>query len=256
MKKIAIIQARMSSTRLPGKVLMPLAGEPVIRWVYDRACRIEGLDRVVVATTESPADQPLVDFCRRNDIPIHRGSEQNVLDRFWQVTRQEGAEIVVRITADCPLLDPRRSGLVLARLLSDPGLDYVNNTDPPTLPDGLDTEAFRAAALHKAWRLADDDPSREHVTWYIRQHPREFKLATVRNEIDFSAHRWTLDERADAEFLEAVTAELRQRGQFGYLEEVLALLAERPELLEINSGIERNEGLRKSLETWKNKAHA
>lgn len=247
MRTIAIIQARMGSSRLPGKMLLSLAGQPVVRHVYDRACRIVGVDEVLVATTVARTDEPLASYCAAHGIPIFRGSEDDVLDRYCQAARSRKADVIVRITGDCPLLDPVESARVLQLFNRTNGCDYASNTHPPFLPDGLDTEVVRAEALTRVWREIDDPVAREHVTYYIPRHPEMFHLATVTSTEDLSRHRWTLDNQDDYTFLAAVTDELQRRRQFGWLDEVLAVLRDIPKLAGINEQLQRNEGLQRSL---------
>jgi spore coat polysaccharide biosynthesis protein SpsF (cytidylyltransferase family) len=238
----------MGSSRLPGKMLMPLANEPVIQWVFDRARRIAGLDRVVVATTVSAQDNPLADYCAAQNIPVFRGSEADVLDRYYQAAQAESADVVMRITGDCPLLDPVESSRVLTLFRETPGADYASNVHPPFLPDGLDTEVVRVAALARVWRDVRDPVAREHVTWHIHQHPELFRLVALQSAESFSQYRWTLDNAEDYQFLTAVTGALKKRGEFGSWREVLAILQDHPDWVKINQHIERNEGLKKSLQ--------
>ena len=251
MKIVAIIQARMGSSRLPGKMLMPLAGVPVIQQVYDRTTRIAGLDGVLVATTVAVKDDGLAAYCVAHNIPVMRGSENDVLDRYYQVAQAEKADVVMRITGDCPLLDPIESAKVLRLFHETPGSDYASNVHPPFLPDGLDTEVVRVETLAKVWREIHEPAAREHVTYFIHQHPERFHLTAVKGAENLSHHRWTLDNQEDYNLLAAIADELKQRGQFGYLREVLNVLRDRPELVKLNHHIQRNEGLKKSLEKQK-----
>src|SRR5262249_29855404 len=194
----AIVQARVGSTRLPGKALLDIAGRPMVAHVLERALAIDGVDGVVLATTADPADNTLADFARRHGIPCTRGSQNDVLDRFHQAVNEHPADVIVRVTADCPLLDPRVSGLVLAEYLRRAGdVDYVSNVHPPTSPDGLDTEVFSRQALERAWRDADRASDREHVTSYIWRNAGSFRIANVATEPSRAHMRWTVDERAD-----------------------------------------------------------
>ena len=243
----AIVQARMGSSRLPGKTLMDLAGRPLLGHLIERARRIPGLEAVVIATTERPADRAIIDFANAHGVPVYAGSEDDVLDRFHQAAQRFGVSVVVRVTPDCPLLDPAVAGLVLKRFLdAGGGLDYASNTQPPTFPDGQDTEVFSAAALARAWREARLPSEREHVTPYIWKHPERFRLANVRHTEDLSALRWTVDEAADLAFARAVYARLGAGRLFG-MDEVLALLAREPALREMNGSLTRNQGYAKSL---------
>lgn len=246
MKTIAIVQARMGSTRLPGKSMMPLAGEPAIAHVVRRAAMVDGIAGTLVATTVSESDDELADFCESTGVEVFRGSEADVLDRYFRAATRAGADAVMRVTGDCPLLDPVQSALVLERFAAD-AADYASNASPPTLPDGLDTEVISMEVLETCWREATRKPQREHVTLFIHDNADRFKRVNVDYPRDLSGHRWTLDEEADYRFLSAVFDELARRRQFGHLSEVLAILEDRPEFAGINAGIGRNEGLVKSL---------
>lgn len=244
MKIVAIIQARMQSSRLPGKILADLAGRPLLVHVVERARRIRPVDSVILATSDHPADDPVMEFCATNNIDCFRGSENDVLDRYYQTARQYQADTIVRITADCPLLDPQVSSRVVAAFL-DGQYDYASNCFPPTWPDGLDTEVFTFAALDTAWREADMRSQREHVTSFITGQPKRFRLGNVRAAEDNSHHRWTVDEPQDLEFVRSVYRHCGP-GTFD-TQDVLDLLNVRPELAAINAGFERNEGYLKSL---------
>lgn len=244
MKVVAIIQARMSSTRLPNKVMAEIAGAPMIEHVVRRAEQASKIDQVIVATSDQPADDRLVHYLEASQRTCFRGSEHDVLDRFTQAARRHAAEVVVRLTADCPLLDPRIIDRVIAAFLEG-DFDYVGNTIPPTYPDGLDTEVFSRAALEAAWEQAAQGSEREHVTFYLYRHPEQFRLHNVRHIADLSALRWTVDEPRDLEFARAVYQHFGAR-MFG-MEDVLQLLEDQPQIGRINTGIDRNEGLKKSL---------
>ncbi|MBU1858277.1 MAG: glycosyltransferase family protein [Verrucomicrobia bacterium] len=247
MKIVVIIQARMGSSRFPGKMLELLADRPVIEWVYDRARTIPGLDAVVVATTTTPADDQLADHCRLRGIPVFRGSENDVLDRYYQAAKELQADMIMRITGDCPFLDPQESRKVVDAYLQMPDCDYASNNTPPTYPDGLDTEAVSFQALEWMWKNAHAVPYREHVTYYIRSHQDQFRVAVVKNTVDLSAHRWTLDEKADYIKLSTIAEKLGRRKQFGSLYEILAVLYDNPDIDTVNRYIGRDEGLEKSL---------
>jgi spore coat polysaccharide biosynthesis protein SpsF (cytidylyltransferase family)/aryl-alcohol dehydrogenase-like predicted oxidoreductase len=242
MKTVAIVQARTGSTRLPGKILADIAGKPLIQRVLERTRQAALLDEVCLATTLSPADDPLADLARALGFTLFRGSEQDVLDRYYQAALTLGAETVVRVTGDCPFVDP---GLIDACVRSrrETGCDYFSNAYPDaSYPDGLDVEVFTFAALERAWREAALPSEREHVCPYIWKNPGTFRLAGLRNERDLSHLRWTVDEPRDLEFARALYALLPDPdGRFG-MGEVLALLEASPGLAEINSGIQRNAG--------------
>jgi len=246
---LAVVQARLGSRRLPGKALLEIAGRPMLAWVLARASAIPGVDEAVLATTACPDDDALVALARSLGVPSVRGSVDDVLDRFHSTLRASPVDAIVRVTADCPLLDPMVSGLVVEEFLEHrDAADYVGNVQPATYPDGLDTEIFSAAALERAWREARRPSDREHVTTYIRDERNGFRLRNVAHGEDLSRHRWTVDEPRDLDFVRAVYAELAPAGAriFG-MREVLELLRARPELAALNEGIARNEGRRRSL---------
>jgi len=240
MKVVAIAQARMGSSRLPGKVLMTLLDRPVIQWVYERATRIPGVDEVVVATSATVTDDPLARWCEANGIALCRGSADDVLHRYLQCARRHHADAVVRVTADCPLLDPAVSGRVVAAFLDRQPCDYASNTQPPTFPDGLDTEVVSRHALEASAREAVEHADREHVTQYVRRHPERFRAESVVCERDRSSDRWTLDELADLVFLSAIAERLDRAGAAGSMSEILDILDAEPELRSLNAGIARN----------------
>ena len=202
MRTVAVIQARTGSTRLPGKVLLPLLGEPVLTHVVRRVSRARRLDEVVVATTLHPGDDPIEALALENGWPVVRGSEQDLLARYLQAARTSAADVVVRVTSDCPLIDPGLiDDVVEARRADD--ADYASNTLPPrTYPRGLDVEAFTTDALERAGREDADLASREHATPYLYRNPDRFRLLAVRGSSDESQHRWTLDTHEDYALIE------------------------------------------------------
>lgn len=240
----AIIQARMGSTRVPGKVLLDIRGHPMLWHVVNRVRQVRSLDQVLVATSDGSSDDPIAAFCEQEGIPCFRGSEDDVLDRYYQAAKWIGADVVVRITADCPLVDPSIVDDVV-RCFVEGDYDYVSNTDPPTFPDGLDAEVFSFDALERAWREARWQSEREHVTPYMRKHPELFRIGNLTYEENLAGMRWTVDEPQDLEFVRAVYDHLGSTS-FG-MADVLDILKKRPELAEINASIGRNEGYQKSL---------
>lgn len=241
MSVTAIIQARMGSTRLPGKSLMDLAGKPVIHHLVDRARAARSIDRVVVATTTAASDDPLAAFLAGLGVDVFRGSETDVLDRYAGAARRFGGDLVVRLTGDDPLKDPAVIDQVVGRLLAEPARwDYVSNTIRPTFPEGQDTEAFPAARLFEAAAEAADPYEREHVTPFFYRHPERFRVLNVTHEPDLSFHRWTLDTEADLAFFRTVLAELDGADRMVAMPEVLALIARRPDIAEINRQVARS----------------
>ncbi len=245
MKRVAIVQARMHSTRLPGKVMTELAGKPMLYYVVHRARQASNLDMVAVATSDQPADDIIAQYCGEIGIPFFRGSLDDVLDRYYQAARWYSADVIVRLTADCPLIDPGIIDRVVG-VFQAGNYDYVSNIHNPTYPDGLDTETFTLQAIERAWREATLKSEREHVTSYIWKHPNLFHLANVENDIDLSALRWTVDEPQDLEFVRRIYHYLGPTSSFGMIE-VLALLRKHPDLNGVNAEFERNEGYHKSL---------
>src|SRR5512143_188144 len=197
MKTIGIIQARTGSTRLPGKVMRNLSGKPVLRWAVDAVRNAIGIDEVVLATSLLPGDDIIESYCNDNNITCFRGSETDVLDRFYQCAKLLGADIVLRFTADCPLLDPNVISEVI-KLREMTGADYATNTDPPTYPDGLDVECFTFSALEAAHREAVRAVDRDCVTEFIRRNRHRFKSANLTCPLPgLHKERWVLDTEDD-----------------------------------------------------------
>ena len=240
MKTVAIIQARMGSTRLPGKVIMDLGGDTVLARVVRRLCRAKFVDEIVIATTSSDADDAIVRECERLGVPWFRGSEDDVLDRYYQAAQTYAAGAVVRITSDCPLIDPELVDGTI-RVFQEQHCDYASNLFPRTYPRGLDTEVFTVAALERDWREARAPYQREHVTPFLYEHPELFRLVSLRGRIDYSQYRWTLDTAEDLQLLRAIYARFSNQDNFGWREAV-ALMEREPELAELNSRV-----LQKSL---------
>lgn len=243
---IAILQARMSSTRLPGKVMRPILGEPMLGRQLERLSRCRNFNQLVVATSLGEDDTPLADWLISHGYSLFRGALDDVLDRFYQAAKPYQPSHVVRLTGDCPLADPAVIDLVIAEHLAS-GADYTSNCFPATLPDGLDVEVFRFEALESAWRDADKPSQREHVTPYIRDCGR-FRLHSVSHQPDLSSLRWTVDEPADFAFVEAVYGALYRDNPAFTTDDVLALLRRQPHLVALNHDIIRNAGLERSLQ--------
>jgi spore coat polysaccharide biosynthesis protein SpsF (cytidylyltransferase family) len=199
-RTVAIIQARMSSSRLPGKVLMPIAGRPAILFMCERVRRARSIDRLCVATSTDPSDDALAACVAEAGIAVHRGSLDDVLDRFQTAAQAHRAELAVRLTGDCPLVDAGLIDRVVA-LVAGSGFDYASNIDPPTYPDGLDVEAMTMAALEQAAAEAQLGSEREHVTLFIRNRPERFRAGLVASPVDLSALRWTVDYADDLELV-------------------------------------------------------
>lgn len=235
MMTVAIIQARMGSTRLPGKVLMDLAGETVLHRVVSRVRRCALVSDVVVATSTDPGDDQIVQECRRLDTRVFRGSERDVLDRYYRAAQDAHADVIVRITSDCPLIDPEISDKTIQAFL-DVRPDYASNVLERTYPRGLDTEVVSFPALESAWHDAHETYQREHVMPFLYQNPERFTLLSVKGERDFSQHRWTLDTPEDLEFLRAVYARAASKNNFSW-QEALRILEREPELMDLNRNV-------------------
>jgi spore coat polysaccharide biosynthesis protein SpsF len=232
---VAIIQARMGSTRLPGKVLLPLLGEPMVKRVVRRVGRARTPDVVVVATSSAPVDDPIAARAAAEGWPLTRGSEVDVLDRYLQAARTFGAEVVVRVTADCPLIDPAVVDRTIEEFMKA-GVDYASNVLPPrTFPRGLDVEVIARSALERAGREDHDPAWREHVTPYIYGHPETFRLLRVPSEDDHSDQRWSVDTAEDLELIERIYEALG-RDDFDW-REALAVVEANPAWSSINRDV-------------------
>ena len=264
---VAIIQARLSASRLPGKVLLDIAGEPMLTRVFERTKRSQLIDEVVVATSEDKSDDRIEDFCVQRNYPYFRGSLHDVLDRYYQAALQFSADVVVRITADCPIIDPSlidqtilafygRGPSVLSRdqvVPSDrkqlvggnsPAWDFAANRLPPpwkrTFPIGLDTEVCTFSALKSAWHLAKEPHQREHVMPFLYEKNQPFQFLVLNHEPDFGDLRLTVDTSQDLELLNLVYKKLGNKIDFSWYE-VLDLLEKEPELVQINAGVQHKD---------------
>jgi spore coat polysaccharide biosynthesis protein SpsF len=245
MRIVCIVQARMSSTRLPGKVLLPLAGREVLAHVLERLSYCTALSDVVVATSDDATDDVLVQWCQNNGVQVFRGSLNDVLDRYYHCALNYQAQAVVRITADCPALDPNLvDEVVMGFQVGAYDLFYLGGE----FPDGLDCAVFSFSALQRAWREAMLPSEREHVGPYVVNHPEWFRIGYLDKFKGLSHHRWTLDEPWDLVFLQSVFERLqRPDGRPFLTQDLLDLLNREPVLMQANEGIVRNEGLIKSL---------
>ncbi len=239
MKVVAIVQARMGSTRLPNKVLKPIAGKPIIELLLARLARATEIDEIVVATSEDSRNRPLIDAVSKLGYRCHAGSENDVLDRYIHAARMADAEVVVRITGDCPLIDPALVDEAIRRFKAA-GVDYLSNAAPPSYPDGLDTEVFTFAALERASRETDKTFDREHVTPYLRESGK-FSRSGMQNDQDLSGLRWTVDEPADLDVVSKVFGHFAPDIHFSW-RQVLDLQRSQPSLFAANQQLIRNEG--------------
>ena len=244
---VGVIQARMGSSRLPGKVLSDIAGRPMLAHVIERTAQIDEIDEVVVATTDLPEDEVVLEVAREFGAGAFAGSPSDVLDRYYLAAKQYEADVVMRVTADCPLLDPIVGDHVTS-FYKHGQIDYCGNLLPPTYPDGVNIEIVSFRALEKSWNHTTLSSDREHVTTYIRTHPDEFSIINVESPENMSHMRWTVDEPADLEFIRQVFSHLRPAaGETPGVVEVLKVLAENPELALLNTGFERGAGWERSI---------
>jgi spore coat polysaccharide biosynthesis protein SpsF len=259
-RTIAIIQARMDSSRLPGKVLLDIGGEPMLVRVVERTRRAATLSGVMVATTDRPSDDPVARLCEERGYAFYRGSVHDVLDRYYRASHSQNADVVVRITADCPVIDPvvidrtveaflgetkpedevlsHRSSQIALSVFAGP-YDFAANRLPPpfhrTYPIGLDVEVCSASALDYAWEHAQEKHEREHVMPYLYETPGRFNVLLVNHETDLGSLRWTVDTSEDLELLRRIYAHFGNHDDFSWLD-VLDLWQKNPELAKINAG--------------------
>jgi spore coat polysaccharide biosynthesis protein SpsF len=235
-KVVAIIQARMGSTRLPGKVMMDIVGKPMLWHIINRVQRSQLLDEIVVATTTRKEDSVIAALAAECGTGVFLGSDWDVLDRYYRCAKKARTGTVVRITADDPFKDPAVTDLMVRTYLDHKGgVDYVSNTIRPTFPEGLDVEVFSYSALEDAWANAKDAFDREHVTAYLWRNPDRFRLLNVENELgDLSHMRWTVDTPEDLAFARAIYERLFDKKEIFLAADILQLLKESPDIAEIN----------------------
>ncbi len=243
---IAIVQARFGSTRLPGKVLLKLADKSVIEHIVARINKSRYIREVVLATTILREDSKIAKLCVLKGIKFYRGSENDVLDRYYQVAKLFGADHIVRITADCPLIDPLVINKVIKAHLESKA-DYTANVVQYSYPDGEDVEIFTFATLKKTWKNGTLPSDREHVTPYILKHPKLFHMVGVKFPKNLSGKRWTLDNPEDYMFIKAIYHNLYRKNKVFGMKEILRFLKMNPRIEKINQHIARNEGYAKSL---------
>ena len=244
---LAILQARLSSSRLPGKVLKSILGRPMLLHQIERLENSKMIDKLIIATSKNSTDDGIEQMCLNNNIEVFRGDLDNVLDRFYQCARPYNPEHIVRLTGDCPLVDWQVIDQVIQYHL-DENSTYTSNCTPPTYPDGLDVEVFKFSSLMEAWKHAKLPSELEHVVPYIRNNLESSDKRNFEFKMDLSEHRWTVDELNDFKFVEEVYAELYPKNKKFNMKNVLDLLKKKPHLAEINNHIVRNEGALKSYE--------
>lgn len=243
MKTVIIVQARMGSTRLPGKVLKEVLGRPLLDFQMERLSRCARADAVAVATTDRPGDLPLVEYCREKGIPCFRGDEQDVLSRYHGAASEFRADLVVRSTADCPIIDPAVVDRVISLVADNPAVDYASNVLDRTYPRGLDCEVFPFRMLDLAHREAALPAEREHVTPFLWSRPDRFRLAGVKHPVDLSRHRWTVDTPEDFALIRNILEEVYPANPRFGLEDCLAVLERHPDWPLLNAQIEQKKTL-------------
>lgn len=243
----AIIQARMGAKRLPGKVLKEVNGTPLLKFQVNRVKQSALLDKIVVATSVVPGDDAIADFCMCNKIDCFRGSENNVLGRYYECAKQYGADVIVRLTGDCPLVDPEVLDNTI-RLLQQERTDFAANTVPPQtscFPDGSDVEVFTMRALQRAYQECKNPYDREHVTFYFWKYENGFKTAQLKYKKNYSQYRFTIDYPEDLEVFSFIVSELWKQKKFGHLEEIIEICEVNPKVCRLNAHHAFGEGWQK-----------
>lgn len=241
----AIIQARLSSTRLPGKVMTRFSGNTLLGHIIERISFSKYVSRILVATTENPADDKLVEWLKANDIEYFRGSESDVLNRYLEAAKQVKATHIARITSDDPFKDP---GIIdeVARMYFEESVDFAYNNKPPTFAEGLDTEIFSFQALSRAALDAREPFEREHVTQHFYRNPERFKQKNLESILDFSHLRWTIDTDQDLVMTKLVYKNLYKPGKIFLAKDILRLIEMNPQIPQINQDVKRSDMYKKN----------
>jgi len=241
-----IIQARLDSSRLPGKVMKKIMGRPILSYIIDRLKESKLINKIIVASTDKKIDKPIIALAKRYKVSYFAGDEKDVLERYYQAAKKFKIDPIVRVTGDCPVIDPK----VIDRLISYyfvKKYDYV--TLPKNYPEGIDVEVFSFKVLENAFREAKKPSEREHVTPYIWNNPKIFKLGRIKSDFkeDFSYLHWSVDEKRDLKFIRRIYKKLYRKGKIFYMQDILDLLKKQPYLKKINAGLTGYEGYQKSL---------
>lgn len=238
MKVLAIIQARMGSSRLPGKILKEVNGKALLFYQIERLRQSDEIDQLVIATTVEQQDNQIVEFCKKHKVDYYRGSESDVLARYYQTWKEYGGDIIVRLTSDCPIIDPMIVDEII-RYYKTNKYDYVSNTIERTFPRGLDTEVFSKKVLEKTYKLATLERDREHVTAYIYTHPEIFTIGSYIGLQDYSNYRWTVDTQEDYLLIKNLLEAYKEKEQDLDLHAAVHLMKENPSWFKINEHIEQ-----------------
>lgn len=240
MKVDAIIQARTGSKRLPNKIFYELAGFPLLHHVVNRLLPSKEIDQIIISTTKSKNDNKIEEWCLNNNIQIFRGSEENVLRRYYETALKFNSDIIVRVTADDPFKDFRIIDKAI-KILKERKIDYVTNNLPVSFPEGLDVEVFTFNALERSYFNSTTNFEKEHVTQYIQKNQNLFKIFNIKNDVNLSNYRWTIDTIKDYEFVRKVYNQLYKNKNFFLPEDIYKLLDKYPKLKEININEKRSD---------------
>lgn len=233
----AIIQARMGSSRLPNKVLMDIHGKPSLKFMIERVAKSKYVEKIIIATTTDERDKVIVDFCIKNNFLFYCGSENDVLDRYYQASKSNDIKTIVRLTSDCPLIDPDQIDKTID-LYFDKAVNYAANAVPPEVkkyPDGSDVEVFSFKDLTRAWIETKDIKDREHVTFYFWKRNKNFTTAMLDNKYDWGKYRITVDYKEDIDLVREIVRKLKDQNKFGTTKEIIEILESNPDLLKLNS---------------------
>lgn len=240
MKIAAIIQARMGSTRFPGKIMKEIKGKSLLEHQIERIRKSKKIDQIIIATSVKESEQPIVTLCEKLSIPYFRGSEQDVLERYYETAKHYKVDVIIRLTSDCPIIDPTVIDAVVNKYLEHAlATSYVSNTIERSFPRGLDVEVFSFEALEKAHLTATLEAEREHVTAYMYTNQSDIKVANFKGKIDYSNNRWTVDTSDDFKLIELIINELYNPEEIFLLEDVIAVLMENPDWKKINNHVEQ-----------------
>lgn len=245
-KVVVILQARMSSSRLPGKVLKHIVGQPMLALQIERINYAKLVNELIVATSTDSSDQPIQDWCNEKKVKCFRGDLNNVLDRYFQASKLSTAEHIIRLTADCPLIDSTIIDEVIKLHLEEKN-DYTSNAIVPSFPDGLDVEIMTQKTLNNSWELSGKASEKEHVTLHIRNHPKKYKIGSYKQDANLKNKRWTVDHIEDFHLVSNIYNALYSVKLNFSMQDILSLLRKHPEWELLNQHIDRNEGVKKSI---------
>ncbi|MGK0469240.1 cytidylyltransferase domain-containing protein [Clostridium sp.] len=242
MKTVCIVQARVGSKRLPGKVLKEICGKTVLEHDIDRLKATQNINEIVIATTNLEQDNDIVEVVKKSGIAYFRGSEQDVLSRYYYAAKENDADVIIRVTSDCPVIDPLIIDKMIIQFLDmnkESNIDYLSNTIDKTFPRGLDVEVFKFEVLERCFFESKEDYEREHVTPYIYLNLDKFNVVQYKNDVDYSKYRWTLDTEEDFEVIKQIYNNLYQENSMFYFEDILRFILKNPEIAKINENIEQ-----------------